>query len=1210
MKTTLLKIRNLSVLFALVALLLLPGVGWGQILTFEFAALAGGEASAVSNSNDANLTSSTITRGSGLTASANGGRFNATSWAITSIANAVSGSDYMEFTITPNSGFQFSVSSIVVQWQRSATGNTAISLRSSVDSYATDLDAIKSVTDNTSTQTFTWTFTQANSSAPVTYRLYSYAEATGGSGGPGDGTGNDIVVNGTTSAAGGNIPPAITNIQQTPATGIISTTTVSVSADVTDSDGTVEGVELHWGTSSGSLGNTIDMSLDAGSTYTTDSDIPAQTGGTTVYYEVYAIDDDADETTSTERNYYVASSEPTNHVTSLSATSPNSSTITLTWDDNDGAQAASGFLILANKTGTFTDPVDGTPQADDEALVDGTGIKNIASGVETYSWINLDASTQYFFRIYPYTNSGSVIDYKTDGSVPEDETTTQSPAIVSYTWIGADNGSWAVSTNWSPTRTTPANTDVLMFNDGTTKTVTSVPAQTIGQLFVTDNTIITLQAAGSNTLTIAGGTGSDFEIESGSGLSITGANALVISLGASASGSVNGSMTLAGAAHKLISLAASGITFNTGSVFTAGTALSGNPFGTTSLNSILFAGGSTYVALAGSNPFGAGAPNSVVVFQTGSLYKLAGNISPALSGRTYADVEMDVVSYSASVSGGSAGSIDNLTVTNGTLNFNMTGSPGHSIKGNIAVQPGATLNFNPSAAGTVNLNGTAQQTISGGGNISSNTNSTLVINNATGIVLNNNATLTGNLTISAGSLDINPGRQLTVSGTLTNTPGASGLVIKSNSTSTGSLIHSTAGVSANVERYIAAAEWSTGTDGWHLLSSPVAAQSISGDWTPSGTGNDYDMYIFDETKINEYWLNQKVPANNITTFETGKGYLVAYEQAATKLFSGTLNTGDVDLNGLTNSGTGSAYPGWHLLGNPFASSIKFNQGAWDKTNIGAYAQVWNESTASYKVLAGNQIIPSQNGFMVYTTGSGELTIPADARLHGDSTWYKSTEPGNEIVLIAHDLENQTAQESVICFDPMATEGFDLAYDSYFMAGFAPMFYSFSGNDLFALNTLPEVTNSLSIPFGFVKNNASAYKIELEKSITGATVYLTDNKLNITTNLSETPAYLFNASEGDMINRFIVHFGSVGIDDLNSSSDLRVYVNNGNIYVSLQQNNEAVVKVYSLTGQLVLQESARGKSLTAINANTLPNGVYIVSLVSGEQVVSRKVVLRN
>lgn len=103
------------------------------------------------------------------------------------------------------------------------------------------------------------------------------------------------------SVAGG---PVITNITPNPST-VTSSDNVSVSADVSDPDG-VAGVELHWGTTSGSLTNTINMSLSSGSTYTTDTAIPAQADGTTVYYEIYAIDNNADSTTSTEQSYTVS----------------------------------------------------------------------------------------------------------------------------------------------------------------------------------------------------------------------------------------------------------------------------------------------------------------------------------------------------------------------------------------------------------------------------------------------------------------------------------------------------------------------------------------------------------------------------------------------------------------------------------------------------------------------------------------------------------------------------------------------------------------------------------------------------------------------------------------------------------------------------------------------------------------------------------------
>ena len=78
-------------------------------------------------------------------------------------------------------------------------------------------------------------------------------------------------------------------------------------------------------------------------------------------------------------------------------------------------------------------------------------------------------------------------------------------AQTTYTWIGG-NGSWAVAGNWSPTRTTPANTDIIQFDDGGTYTVTAIPTQTIRQLLISSNTNITLQAAAANTLTINGPT--------------------------------------------------------------------------------------------------------------------------------------------------------------------------------------------------------------------------------------------------------------------------------------------------------------------------------------------------------------------------------------------------------------------------------------------------------------------------------------------------------------------------------------------------------------------------------------------------------------------------------------------------------------------------------------------------------------------------------
>ncbi|WP_040247610.1 T9SS type A sorting domain-containing protein [Psychroserpens mesophilus] len=127
--------------------------------------------------------------------------------------------------------------------------------------------------------------------------------------------------------------------------------------------------------------------------------------------------------------------EPTNHVTSFSATADSDTEITLTWTDNDGAQAADGFLIVG-KTGAASfyspsdtvDPADETDWSDDEFEV------KVGSGVETYTVTGLTASTLYDFEIYPYANSGALIDFKTDGTIPSaSETTLDDPCASAVT---------------------------------------------------------------------------------------------------------------------------------------------------------------------------------------------------------------------------------------------------------------------------------------------------------------------------------------------------------------------------------------------------------------------------------------------------------------------------------------------------------------------------------------------------------------------------------------------------------------------------------------------------------------------------------------------------------------------------------------------------------------------------------------------------------
>jgi hypothetical protein len=121
--------------------------------------------------------------------------------------------------------------------------------------------------------------------------------------------------------------------------------------------------------------------------------------------------------------------EPTNFPTSFAAV-PGNFKITINWVDATGAQAPTGYLILGSSANSFTTPVDGTPVADDANLSDGTASKNVLAGVQTYSFTGLLSNMPYYFRIYPYTNSGTLINYKTDGTAPEANATTPNTYII------------------------------------------------------------------------------------------------------------------------------------------------------------------------------------------------------------------------------------------------------------------------------------------------------------------------------------------------------------------------------------------------------------------------------------------------------------------------------------------------------------------------------------------------------------------------------------------------------------------------------------------------------------------------------------------------------------------------------------------------------------------------------------------------------------
>ncbi|MCX6303680.1 MAG: T9SS type A sorting domain-containing protein [Bacteroidetes bacterium] len=934
---------------------------------------------------------------------------------------------------------------------------------------------------------------------------------------------------------------------------------------------------------------------------------------TQIHYAAYATNA-AGTALSPEATFFTLAAEPPSHVTGFSATSAGTTSIQLSW--NPLITGADGYLIL-QKQGTVPPagmPADASQYANGSGVGDATVAANITVGTTGIKNITgLSPGTSYAFSIFPYAWDGvnqQTTNYYTQLPVPGATATTGIPAVVTYHWTGTAGNDWNTAGNWNPSRTIPALNDILVFDAGGVWTIINVPAQTIGQLHVLGNTAVTLQGVGP--LNVAGDAGEDLAVSWGCQLNISGSGAISISLAAGAAGVVSGSMTFSGGGHRLLAASAGGVDFTSGSIFKAGSGFTGNPFGTVNLNSVIFNAGSVYVSQAGGNPFGAAAPASVVVFQPGSLYRIDAYSVPSFGGRTYGNFEMNYPG-SITATGSSAVSIDNFTATQGTFYLNMTGSPGHSIRGNISIANVATLIVAPATAGTVMLNGTSPQAISGSGSFMAGTFSTIGISNSSGVTLSMNARF-NNVTVAAGGLfTIAPNAELTVTGNLVNGAPATGFVIESDA----SVIHNSSGVPGTVKRNIPAATWSDWQDGWHLLSTPVAGQSINeaGGFVTTGAGNDFDLLAWWEPG-NE-WVNFKnatIPPvfseiNGSGNFELGKGYLAAYQQPGDKIFTGDLNVADIQVVNLTSTGATASNRGWHLLGNPFPCALNWYTG-WTTNNIGSIAYIWNETGMSYTPRNPGEAIPACNGFMVQVTGSqgvaGSLTIPASQRIHDSQAWFKENEVP-VIKLFARSLGQPSFQESQVRFNPLSTIDFDPGFDGRFLPGYAPLFYSRAGGEKLAVNVIPKPELNQCIPFSFEKNSGVHFQIEAQ--ITGempSMVLLLDKKTGIVHNLTINPLYEFSSEDGDSPDRFGIMFSQAGTGE---PPGAKTHVFSFGNCLVVRHSENTRLEIFSITGQPMVMRDLKGTGTGKVVLD-VPASWYLVRVTTGKNVEVTKIFVQS
>lgn len=104
----------------------------------------------------------------GVNTNAGTGVFNSRDW---NTGSSIDLAEYVEFTVTPDAGYEMDLSSITFGSQRSSTGPATGQVRFSVDGFTSNL----SYTPPTAIANSTWDFADVNNTtSPVTFRFYGF----------------------------------------------------------------------------------------------------------------------------------------------------------------------------------------------------------------------------------------------------------------------------------------------------------------------------------------------------------------------------------------------------------------------------------------------------------------------------------------------------------------------------------------------------------------------------------------------------------------------------------------------------------------------------------------------------------------------------------------------------------------------------------------------------------------------------------------------------------------------------------------------------------------------------------------------------------------------------------------------------------------------------------------------------------------------------
>jgi hypothetical protein len=405
----------------------------------------------------------------------------------------------------------------------------------------------------------------------------------------------------------------------------------------------------------------------------------------------------------------------------------------------------------------------------------------------------------------------------------------------------------------------------------------------------------------------------------------------------------------------------------------------------------------------------------------------------------------------------------------------------------------------------------------------------------------------------------------------------------------------------------------------YWISSPVVGQDIdafaANHPLANGPGAD-DRHLLTYNNITRTFDYYQDGSTNSGDFLSGTGKAIKLITAGDLTFTGDFPTSDVGI-AITNN-TNS----YNMLGNPYPTSIAANSLTTQSNNVlTANLNVLSEQTlwlynaslgvyqAINQVSGANYIAPGQ-GFFISARSNGNFQFTESMQSHQSDMFQRTT---TNTTKIDFELTNGTDTRAItVAYRNDATTEFDDGLDSSLFELFSSTetfeFYTQLVQNNFGrkieIQSLPDSNyENMVIPVGVKASNGETITLTAANITgipTGFGIYVEDKSDNTFTSIGEAGESFEVTLDANLdgAGRFFIHVSDVALnnDDLTiSDTEVKLFLKSGNLLQinGVETGKDAIVTMYSITGQQVLRTSFVGELANQISLPKLKTGLYVI-----------------